>query len=251
MTPSAKIPSGSDQCATPGLRGVALFVYTISRAPDVGWGSARTILLLIASGALLVGFLVNERRVPENVPCQPAGKSSLRIFLDNTVITGLYSLLRDGSRHLVFLSPFPSFASQTLLLQPGSNDRNAVRRLSDKSVQLLAIGRALMSKPNFVLFDEPSLGLAPLIVEAVLEAIDRIRRELGIGGVLVEQNVDVALDLCASLALLSLGRIVAYGRAADVTADPQFVSALFGDDAARGNDDEVADYAVDNERVQR
>jgi EmrB/QacA subfamily drug resistance transporter len=43
--------------------GLALFVYTISRAPDVGWGSARTILLLIASGALLVGFLVNERRV--------------------------------------------------------------------------------------------------------------------------------------------------------------------------------------------
>src|SRR6476659_1793097 len=45
--------------------GLALFVYTISRAPDVGWGSARTILLLIASGALLVGFLVNERRVSD------------------------------------------------------------------------------------------------------------------------------------------------------------------------------------------
>jgi EmrB/QacA subfamily drug resistance transporter len=49
--------------------GLALFVYTISRAPDVGWGSARTILLLIASGALLVGFLVNERRV--NDPLMP------------------------------------------------------------------------------------------------------------------------------------------------------------------------------------
>src|SRR5437660_5624962 len=45
--------------------GLALFVYSISRAPDVGWGSARTILLLVASGALLVGFLVNERRLPD------------------------------------------------------------------------------------------------------------------------------------------------------------------------------------------
>jgi branched-chain amino acid transport system ATP-binding protein len=100
--------------------------------------------------------------------------------------------------------------------------------LSGGEQQMLAIGRALMSKPNFVLFDEPSLGLAPLIVEAVLEAIDRIRTELGIGGVLVEQNVDVALGLAGRGYVLSRGQLVLSGPADELRGSPALHHAYLG-----------------------
>ena len=76
----------------------------------------------------------------------------------------------------------------------GERRRQVGGTLSGGEQQMLAIGRALMSRPDFILMDEPSLGLAPLVVESVHQAIDRIRREMGIGGILVEQNVAVALD---------------------------------------------------------
>src|SRR6195256_522158 len=76
-----------------------------------------------------------------------------------------------------------------------ARDRQLAGTLSGGEQQMLAIGRALMAKPDFVLFDEPSLGLAPMVVETVFSAIRRIRGELGIGGILVEQNVELALDL--------------------------------------------------------
>ena len=85
--------------------------------------------------------------------------------------------------------------------------------LSGGEQQMLAIGRALMSKPDFILFDEPSLGLAPIIVESVLDAIRRISRELGIGGVMVEQNVAVALSLVERGYVLSRGELVLSGTA--------------------------------------
>ena len=64
----------------------------------------------------------------------------------------------------------------------GERPRQVGGTLSGGEQQMLAIGRALMSRPNFILMDEPSLGLAPLVVESVHQAIDRIRREMGIGG---------------------------------------------------------------------
>src|SRR6185369_7146051 len=93
--------------------------------------------------------------------------------------------------------------------------------LSGGEQQMLAIGRALMSKPDFVLFDEPSLGLAPLVVESVLQAIGRISRELGIGGLLVEQNVDVALGLAHRVYVLSRGQLVLSGTAAELRGSPR------------------------------
>ena len=100
--------------------------------------------------------------------------------------------------------------------------------LSGGEQQMLAIGRALMSKPDFVLFDEPSLGLAPLLVESVLEAIARISRDLGIGGVLVEQNVGVALGLAERVYVLSRGRLVLSGTAAELRGSPRLQQAYLG-----------------------
>ena len=93
----------------------------------------------------------------------------------------------------------------------GERRRQFGGTLSGGEQQMLAIGRALMSRPSFILMDEPSLGLAPLVVESVHQAIDRIRREMGIGGILVEQNVAVALSVAAYAYVLMRGSVVLEG----------------------------------------
>ncbi len=100
--------------------------------------------------------------------------------------------------------------------------------LSGGEQQMLAIGRALMARPDFVLYDEPSLGLAPLVVEDVFATIRRISRELGIGGVLVEQNVGLALDVAVRGHVLARGRVVLSGQAADLLASPRLQEAYLG-----------------------
>jgi branched-chain amino acid transport system ATP-binding protein len=100
--------------------------------------------------------------------------------------------------------------------------------LSGGEQQMLAIGRALMSRPNFILMDEPSLGLAPLVVESVHQAIDRIRREMGIGGILVEQNVAVALAVAARAYVLMRGSVVLEGDPKTLAASPELKDAYLG-----------------------
>ena len=100
--------------------------------------------------------------------------------------------------------------------------------LSGGEQQMLAIGRALMSRPSFILMDEPSLGLAPLVVESMHQAIDRIRREMGIGGILVEQNVAVALAVSARAYVLMRGSVVLEGDPKTLAASPQLKDAYLG-----------------------
>ena len=100
--------------------------------------------------------------------------------------------------------------------------------LSGGEQQMLAIGRALMSRPSFILMDEPSLGLAPLVVERVHQAIDRIRRDMGIGGILVEQNVAVALGIAAHAYVLMRGSVVLQGDPKTLAASPQLKDAYLG-----------------------
>ena len=102
----------------------------------------------------------------------------------------------------------------------GERRRQFGGTLSGGEQQMLAIGRALMSRPSFILMDEPSLGLAPLVVESVHQAIDRIRREMGIGGILVEQNVAVALSVAARAYVLMRGSVVLEGDPKDLAASP-------------------------------
>ncbi len=93
---------------------------------------------------------------------------------------------------------------------------------------MLAIGRALMSMPQFILFDEPSLGLAPLVIEDVIDAIRRISREFGIGGILVEQNVDVALNLANRAYVLSRGALVLSGSSEELRGSDRLRKAYLG-----------------------
>jgi branched-chain amino acid transport system ATP-binding protein len=103
----------------------------------------------------------------------------------------------------------------------------AAGTLSGGEQQMLAIGRALMSRPKLVLFDEPSLGLAPNIVERMFSVIRTIC-DAGTTVLLVEQNAFAALELCDHAYLLETGRIVLAGSGAALIADPHVREAYLG-----------------------
>ena len=103
----------------------------------------------------------------------------------------------------------------------------AASTLSGGEQQMLAIGRALMARPRLVLFDEPSLGLAPTVVERMF-AVIRAIRDAGTTVLLVEQNAFAALELCDYAYLLESGRIVRAGKGAALIADPHVRTAYLG-----------------------
>lgn len=100
--------------------------------------------------------------------------------------------------------------------------------LSGGEQQMLAIGRALMSRPRLLLLDEPSLGLAPLVVHTIFEAIDEISNE-GTTILLVEQNAHAALGHSDRAYVLETGRIVMEGPSAELAADPRIKEAYLGE----------------------
>ena len=100
--------------------------------------------------------------------------------------------------------------------------------LSGGEQQMLAIGRALMAGPRLLLLDEPSLGIAPILVQEIFREIAHINRELGTTILLVEQNAHVALKLAHRGYVLETGRIVVEGEGAQLLDDPQVKEAYLG-----------------------
>ncbi|HUL66409.1 MAG TPA: ABC transporter ATP-binding protein [Burkholderiaceae bacterium] len=105
--------------------------------------------------------------------------------------------------------------------------RQSAGTLSGGEQQMLAIGRCLMGQPEFIMFDEPSLGLAPLIVQEVLHTIRKLS-ERGLTILLVEQNVAVSLRIAARAYVLENGRIVLSGRGEDLLRDERVRVAYLG-----------------------
>jgi len=105
--------------------------------------------------------------------------------------------------------------------------RQTAGTLSGGEQQMLAIGRCLMGAPDLVMFDEPSLGLAPAIVQDVLRTIRELNRE-GITCVLVEQNVALSLKLADRAYVLENGRVTLSGAGADLLADDRVRQAYLG-----------------------
>jgi branched-chain amino acid transport system ATP-binding protein len=100
--------------------------------------------------------------------------------------------------------------------------------LSGGEQQMLAIARALMSRPKLLLCDEPSLGLAPLITQELFAVIERLNKEEGLSVLLVEQNANLAMHMASRVYLLETGRIVAQGSAAELSADDAIRKAYLG-----------------------
>jgi branched-chain amino acid transport system ATP-binding protein len=106
--------------------------------------------------------------------------------------------------------------------------RQTAGTLSGGEQQMLAIGRALMSRPRVLLLDEPSLGLAPLLVHTIFEAIEEIHRQ-GTPVLLVEQNANAALRHSNRAYVLETGTVALEGASADVAANPRVKEAYLGE----------------------
>jgi branched-chain amino acid transport system ATP-binding protein len=176
------------------------------------------------------------------------------ILFDGSSLAGLaaHRIVREGLVHCPEgRRPFPELNVQENLflgmpLWPNRSDAEArlhevfqlFPRLRERSHQLagtlsggeqqmLAIGRALMCRPKLLLLDEPSMGLAPMIVAEVFDAIRKIRR-MGVTVLLVEQNVELAFEVCDTVAVLDHGRKVFDGTPAELTRNSALTEVYLG-----------------------
>jgi len=115
-----------------------------------------------------------------------------------------------------------------LFPQLSDRRRQLAGTLSGGERQMLAIGRSLMSKPKLLMLDEPSLGLAPVLRDRIVEAIRQIRANWGISVILVEQDYAVALDVADRVYVLDSGRVVREGPAHMISQDPVIREVYLG-----------------------
>ena len=140
---------------------------------------------------------------------------------ENLLIGGLWRRDKSGTEKAI---------KEAVNLFPRLGERmsQSANTLSGGERQMLAIGRALVSRPKLLLLDEPSLGLAPLIIEQIFSAIKNLQKSMNLTVVLVEQNATSALEIADTGVILNLGELVASGNAQDLLADPALKSAYLG-----------------------
>jgi branched-chain amino acid transport system ATP-binding protein len=133
-------------------------------------------------------------------------------------------------RRRKFKSDVPKAIDETYQLFPRLLERRTqlAGTLSGGERQMLAISRALVSRPKLLLLDEPSLGLAPLVVEQIIDTINTLCRSTGLTVLLVEQNANTALGVADHGVLLALGKVVADRPAAELKADAALRAAYLG-----------------------
>jgi branched-chain amino acid transport system ATP-binding protein len=106
--------------------------------------------------------------------------------------------------------------------------KRAAGLLSGGEQQMLAIGRALMLRPRLLLLDEPSFGLAPIVVRHIFQMLARVCEQSGLSILVVEQNANLALDLADRAYVLEMGRVVLHGPANEMRGDPKVRAAYLG-----------------------
>ena len=126
--------------------------------------------------------------------------------------------------------------------------RQTARTMSGGEQQMVAIGRAMMSAPEFLLLDEPSLGLSPILAQELFQSLDKIR-ETGVGVLLVEQNARLSLSIADRGYLIETGSIIGHGEARALAADPAVREAYLG--AAGGRETQILPPAHDGSRPER
>jgi len=143
--------------------------------------------------------------------------------VEDNLVLGAYRRKRAGERN--FLDQLePVFA---LFPRLKERRRQAAGTLSGGERQMLALGRALMGKPDLLMLDEPSLGLAPLIVKEIFHVVSALR-QTGVAILLIEQNARAALQISDYGYVLETGEVVLEGAAAELAANPQIIETYLG-----------------------
>ena len=198
-------------------------------------GAGKTTILNSISGILPVNggkILFSGKEITRTPPheivklgiCQvPEGR---RVFANMSVLENLemggYSLDDKGKVAAGIERAF------TLFPRLKERTRQLARTLSGGEQQMLAMGRALMSSPKLLLLDEPSMGLAPMLVEKIFEIVGEINKS-GTTIMLVEQNANMALSIASRAYVLETGEIVLQGDANDLAANPEVRKAYLGE----------------------
>jgi len=160
--------------------------------------------------------LPSEEIVRRGVAHVPEGRGVIQDLTveDNLRLGGLWRSDREDRRRALeeMYEFFPALRERR---------RRSAHTLSGGERQMLAVGRALMARPELLLLDEPSLGLAPIIVAQIMELVARLSRDTGLTVLLVEQNARAALSISTRAVVLSLGKVVVEGTAADIAADEE------------------------------
>jgi branched-chain amino acid transport system ATP-binding protein len=164
-------------------------------------------------------------RVSRGLVLVPEGR---QIFTSLTVhdnlLMGAYSRRDDSAREIdQIYQRFPNLARRRDMF---------ASVLSGGEQQMLAIGRALLSRPKLMMLDEPSLGLSPLLVRALFDLIGELNRD-GLSMLLVEQNTQMALQCAHRAYVLELGQLAMSGLAADILGDPRIAAAYLGSSERR------------------
>ncbi|MBW9066571.1 ABC transporter ATP-binding protein [Agrobacterium pusense] len=159
--------------------------------------------------------LIARKRIAQS----PEGR---RIFPRMTVLENL-----QMGANLDNLKYFKEDVEKIFVMFPRLKERQSQRggTLSGGEQQMLSIGRALMARPKLLLLDEPSLGLAPLIVKGIFEAIKKLNQEEGLTVFLVEQNAFAALKLSDRAYVMVNGKVTMSGSGKELLADPQVRAA--------------------------
>ncbi len=217
------------------LHGISLMVKQGAIVTLIGAnGAGKTTTLKAISGLLKArGEILYEGRNIANLPPHQIVKLGLShvpegrmVFANLSVMENLMMgayLQRDKQviRHELdyVFGVFPRLKER---------EKQIAGTLSGGEQQMLAIGRALMGRPKFLMLDEPSLGLAPLLVKTIFEKIVEINREHGITILLVEQNANLALEVSHFGYVLETGRISVQDESAKLRQNPQVKSAYLG-----------------------
>jgi branched-chain amino acid transport system ATP-binding protein len=198
-------------------------------------GAGKTTTLKTVSGLLRArgGEMLYEGKNISGLPPHQIVKRGIShvpegrmIFANLTVMENLQmgaylqkdsTLIRSGLDYV--FATFPRLRER---------EKQIAGTLSGGEQQMLAIGRALMSRPKFLMLDEPSLGLAPLLVKTIFEKIAEINRQQGITILLVEQNANLALEISHFGYVLETGNITLQGDSAALRQNPQVKSAYLG-----------------------
>ncbi|HEY1764102.1 MAG TPA: ABC transporter ATP-binding protein [Opitutaceae bacterium] len=222
--------------AIAALRGISLKVDPGAIVTLIGGnGAGKTTTLRTISGLLrpnsgTVTFLGEDitrlpahRIVARGIGHVPEGRMVFaNLTVDENLSMGAY-LRRDRegvarSREYVF-GVFPRLKER---------QRQTAGTLSGGEQQMLAIGRALMGEPKFLMLDEPSLGIAPRLISTIFEKIIEINRDRKIAILLVEQNANLALEISSYAYVLESGHLTMDGPSADLRSNPQLKAAYLG-----------------------